>query len=199
MRPSRIFAAVMVVFGVAATTVVPLMASSASAQEQETNETFTMSIINMGNVGPGGMTTMQATITRWTSEEERNGLLGVLVQQGPDELVEALRNQEQTGFIRGRNMRSGSDRLKYAWETQVGDQRRIMLASDQATVFEVRAGPRGAGHMFTIIELLLDENGEGEGTMYAFAGLTYDEENNRIVVESYSSEPLRLRNVRRQQ
>lgn len=177
-------------------TSLPWVTPAGGAQEA-TREDFSMNVVNMSNVGPGGMTTMQVSITRWTTAEERTGLLSTLTQQGPDALVQALGDQQETGFVRGRNMRGRSDRLKYAWQSQVDGKRHIVLASDQETIFEAQAGRRGAGHKFTLIELIVDEEGRGEGTMWAFAALRYDADNDRIVVESYGSEPLRLGNVRK--
>lgn len=172
---------------------------STAADQEATSERFSMTVINMTGVGPGGMTTMDVTVSRWSTAEQRTELINALTEQGPDALITALRGQEETGFIRGRNMRAGSDRLKYAWQSEVDGKRRIVLASDQETIFEASAGPRGAGHKFTLIELMLEADGTGEGMMWAFAALKYDPEKNQIVVESYGTEPLRLGNVRTRQ
>lgn len=45
--------------------------------------------------------------------------------------------------------------------------------------------------------LNLDENNEGEGGMAIGVRLKFDNENNSLEIENFSSEPVRLTNVRR--
>ncbi len=52
-------------------------------------------------------------------------------------------------------------------------------------------------YTFTFIELRLDENNEGEGSFAVGVELKYDKEKNTLVVESLSSEPVRLTTVRK--
>ncbi len=165
---------------------------------QDETETFSALAVHLGT-GPGGQTSFQITISRWTTPEQRESLIRTLADEGSDELIRALQQQEETGFIRvpGR-ARATSDRLKYAWEVREGNQRRIILVADQQlTPFIISGAPRVRGHQFTIIDLQLDEDNTGEGTMWGTARLGYDDEANTITITSLSSQPIRLTNVRR--
>jgi hypothetical protein len=171
---------------------------------QAERETFSALARHIGT-GPGGQTNFQITITRWTTPEQRESLLRTLAEEGSDELIRALQSQEETGFVRvpsaaGRVSGTGSDRLRYAWQTREGNQRRIILVADQQLApFIISGAPRVRGHQFTIIDLRLDENDTGEGTMWGTARLGFDEEANTITIESLSSQPFQLTNVRKSQ
>jgi len=50
---------------------------------------------------------------------------------------------------------------------------------------------------FSLIELRLDENNEGDGTLAIGVKMNYDKEKNTLVLENFSSEPVRLTRVRK--
>jgi len=172
----------------------------AAPQEAE-QEVFTAVAQHLGT-GPGGQTRVQFTITRWSTEEERQQLLTTLANEGSDALIDALQDQEEVGFMRatGQGARRGpSDRLKYSRQVPEGDSgRHIILAADQELlIFALRGSPRTRGQMFTLLDIHLDENNEGEGTMWLTARLGYDADANTLTIQSLSSEPIRLTNIRR--
>ncbi len=199
----RLFVALAIALILAVGTPVASAPGNPVAQQTE-RETFSALARHIGT-GPGGQTRFQITITRWTTPEHRESLLRTLAEEGSDELIRALQSQEETGFVRvpsaaGRGPGTGSDRLKYAWEIREGNQRRIILAADQQlAAFIIRGTPRVRGHQFTIIDLQLDENDTGEGTMWGTARLGFDAEANTITIQSLSSQPFQLTNVRKSQ
>ena len=77
-----------------------LAAADSQAQEEDTRESFTARALSMGTVAPGAHTTLQITIDRWSTDEERNELIAAIVEQGPEELLDKLQDQEETGFVR---------------------------------------------------------------------------------------------------
>ena len=54
---------------------------------------------------------------------------------------------------------------------------------------------RSEDYNLTLIELRLDRNDEGEGSAALGVKIRYDKEENRIVLETASSEPIRLTKV----
>src|SRR5262245_33946356 len=80
-------------------------------------------------LGQGLSSQLQITITRWTTDQEREELLKTLVEKGQDAMIDVLKKQEETGFLRLPN--TLGYRLYYAYQTQVGDKRRIVLATDR--------------------------------------------------------------------
>lgn len=179
--------------------------SSLVAQEEEQPtlpETFSAFAIVMGNIATGANTSIQIRISRWSTPEEREHLLNTIVEKGedPDALRDELQKQDETGFIRTTNMRSRfpSERLRYAWQWRDGENRRLILALDRPIGFlELRRSGRTLDYGVTIIILDLDGNGEGTGLISTGTKVTYDKEAQRMVMENYGSEPVRLTTVRK--
>ena len=63
-------------------------------------EDFTALAVTMGNVGPAQPTMVDINIRRWTTDEERKELVTILLEKGPEALLEALRDTERVGMIR---------------------------------------------------------------------------------------------------
>jgi hypothetical protein len=102
-----------------------------------------------------------------------------------------------TGRAAGRG--TGSWQLRYAREVQQGDTRVIRLATDRPILFveAVRQPRRSWDSQTTLIELNLDENGEGEGVLMAGVEFTIDAKSGQITLSHMSSSPVRLEQVRR--
>ena len=88
--------------------------------------------------------------------------------------------------------------MRYAWQWREGKNRRLLLALDRPIGFlELRRSGRTLDYGVSIIVLDIDGNDEGSGLISTGTKVTYDEETERIVMEYYSTEPVRLTNVRK--
>ena len=152
--------------------------------------------VNMSNMGTGGNSTVIIQIDRWSSEAERQGLRKVFFEKGPDKLLDALQDTKRVGFIRLPNS-IGYD-LRAARQDPLEDGgRRIIILTDRRIGFqEARNQPRTIDYPFTLIEIRLNKDGEGEGKMSLATKISFDEKKNTLELENYSSEPVRLQNVR---
>jgi len=185
--------------------VLALSASTATAAE-DLPLTFTALATAMGvtlpPITPRGGATVQIDISRWSTEEERNALYTALSQSGQGKLFDDLQRQAETGTFRITGIHGGRLRtvpLRYAREYGYGDKRRIVLATDLPINFYERRGrPRFRDYDVSIIVLDIDENGQGEGEVGVGVRLELDEENNRLAVQSFASEPVWLKSVRQQ-
>ena len=61
---------------------------------------------------------------------------------------------------------------------------------------EQREQPRSIDYPFTMMEMHFGKNGEGEGKMAWFTQINFDEKKNSIELEYYSSEPVRLNQLK---
>ena len=117
-------------------------------------------------------------------------------RKGSDALLEALRDAPRVGYFRTPN-NIGYD-LHFA-RALPGDDggRRIILATDRPILFwEARNQPRSIDYPFTVIELRLNADGEGEGKMSIAAKISGNKALNLIDLEDYASQPVRLLAVR---
>jgi hypothetical protein len=64
------------------------------------------------------------------------------------------------------------------------------------TFEEVRNQPRTVDYPFTFVDIRLNKDGEGVGKMAVATQLQFDKKKNTIIFENYSSEPVRLQNVK---
>ena len=154
-------------------------------------EDITAAVIANNELG-SGMGTVQIRVNRWSTDADRRRLLTVLRESGAQALLKELQKMPTVGTIRTPNS-VGYD-LHYALQTGVGDGRRIVIATDRPIQhWEATNQPRTIDYPFTIIQMQLDQNGKGTGTMsYA----TKVEANDDVILlEDYASTPFRLTNI----
>ena len=137
-------------------------------------------------------------VNRWSTDAERDRLMAVLMEKGADALLETLRDMPRVGYIRTPDS-IGYD-LHFARRQPSGDGgERVVLATDRYISFwEATNRPRTVDYPFTVIDLRIGPNGEGEGKMSLFAKVIPDKESNTIVLEDYGTQPVLLNNVRKE-
>jgi hypothetical protein len=150
--------------------------------------------VSMGTIGTGANATVYITIDTWSPVEQRDALLGILKAKGPDKMLSALQKAPKVGWIRFPKTLSYD--LHYARETPGEDGgRRIVIATDRRiSMAEARNGGRSMDYPFTLIEIHLGRDGTGEGKMATATKISYNKEGS-LVLENYSSEPVRLMQV----
>ena len=127
MKTRRFFTLVVAVVAIA-------FATPALTQDQE--ERWQGLAQHLGT-GPSGQVPIQIVVTRWSSIEETQKLVDVLVKDGHEKFADALGDTEETGFIRfpGGRTQFPSTRLHLARQFQDGDKRTIMLATSRPVGF----------------------------------------------------------------
>src|SRR3972149_4099546 len=145
-------------------------------------------------LGKGLASQLQVTITRWTTDEERQTLLKALTEQGQEAMIKILEKQDETGFLRLPN--TLGYRLYYAHLIQDGTNRRIVLATDRpVSMAEAWSGGRSMDYAITLVQLQLDENNKGEGWMGFAVKLKVDQEKKTLAIENYGTDPVQLKSV----
>src|SRR5262249_8209573 len=76
---------------------------------------------------------------------------------------------------------------------------RVVLVTDRRIGFwEATNQPRSIDYPFTVIELRLNRDGEGEGKMSIATKIIADTEQNSVTVENGDTSPVQLTNVKRE-
>lgn len=195
----RVLSSVAVV-GAALALVVPIAAQQPAAPvDQPTKENpLRFSAFNVSL--PAGIAgTTDIMIERWTTDKEREALLGLVEtakagQGGQRKLLEALQKiNPRVGSIRTPNS-LGWD-LRYARENMLEDgTRQIVIATDKPVSFVAAARDSQAmDYPFTLIEMRMKPNDKGEGRMLAATSITV--KNGRLELENYGQEPVRLTSI----
>lgn len=152
--------------------------------------------VNMGGGGRTNAGTIDIVVERWTTDEERAKLRGVLIEKGSDALLDALQDlKPRAGYVRT-SQSLGWD-VQFAREIPLPEGgRRIILATDRPMSFvERRNQPRSADYEYLLIEARLDKDGKGQGKMAGAAKVTFNKETNTLEIENYGIEPVRLTEI----
>jgi hypothetical protein len=152
--------------------------------------------VNMSNIATGANSTVDINIERWSTEEERQKLITTFLEKGPEKLLDTLQDLRRVGYIRLPTS-LGYD-LHFAHQVPLDEGgRRIIIATDRPIGFaEARNQPRSIDYPFTLIEIRLKPDGTGEGKMAIATKISMDKKHNTVELENYSSEPVRLQNVK---
>ncbi len=74
-----------------------------------------------------------------------------------------------------------------------------MIATDRYVSFwETANRPRTLDYPFTVIQIHMNPDGQGEGKLSLATKITVDKKRQTIVLENYGTQPILLNNVRRQ-
>ena len=168
---------------------------AASAQTGDTPARFIANAIDL-NRGAAG--TVEFVVNRWSSEADHDRLLEVMFDKGPEKMLDALQNMPRLGYIR----RPGSIgwEIRFARRMPAPDGgERIMIITDRRMSFrEVASRPRSYDYPFTVIELTLQKNGEGEGNVTLATRITGDKHNRVMTLENFDIQPIMLTRVTRE-
>lgn len=177
--------------------VLPALVPSLHGQEQEAeeNKDERYTATAMGLPGRGARTAfLNITIEDYSTDEEVRQLIEVLRTGGPDALEKAMSKMDKG---RVAPVAATAHRLSFARTRPTEKGRRILLATERPmTFFELRRGTRSRDYTFGIIQLDLNADGRGEGTLILAAKVRFNKEN-QLEVEQYGVDPIRLVNVRR--
>ena len=172
-----------------------LLAASASpvAQTSGEKERFT-AIAVVNNARAAGAGIVQIDINRWSTAAERQTLLTTLKKQGAEKLLDALKDSKSVGIIKTPDS-LGYD-LRFASQTPLPDGgRRIVIATDRPIGFwEAANRPRTIDYPFTVIQIEMDKDGKGKGTLsYATKIIPAGD---TIVLENFGIQPVMLTEVK---
>lgn len=151
-------------------------------------------------VGAGARVNVDIWVNSYTSDADAKTLATALLEGGSDNLLKALEKKDTIGKIR-LNGRAGFYDFKLIRSHQVQGGRRIYLVGDRPVGFlEMYVGNRSQDYPFGIMQLDLKKNSKGreEGTgALLYAAKIKVLENNRIELESYGIDAIRMLGVRK--
>ena len=170
-------------------------AAPAARQDERVAEEFSAILTNISNVGGTGLTPLTIRIERWTTDEQNQQLLETLRDEGQRAFLSALTDQKPVGAI----MTPTSLRYDFFYARQMPTDeggRRIMMISDRPMTFAERtSAATSREYPFTVIDMRLDKDGSGEGTLAQLVQLRLL--GNIFGIENLASGPMRLNEIKR--
>jgi len=173
------------------------LASSGAALAAKPVEELRAFAVNMSNISAGGGANagpVDITIDRWTTDAERDRLVGIVKEKGADGLLDAIRKMDEIGRIQSGG--SLGYPLRFAREVPLsGGGRRIIIGTDRRMSFlEVREQPRSVEYPFVVVDIRLNADGKGVGKLMPLAKINTDVDH-IVEIENYASELVRLTSV----
>ncbi len=171
--------------------------AAARQSDQPGPQRFRAVAANMGQLRGPLATQVDIDIKQWSTDGQRDNLLNILKTKGEQALLGTLQKQPVVGTIRTPD--SLAYDLHYARSQPWGDGgQQIILATDRPIGFwEARNDTRSLDYPFTVIEMRINHDGKGQGTMSVATRVI--PEGNQIVLEDYNSQPVMLTEVTREQ
>src|SRR3954447_3716767 len=182
-------------FALALASSAALLTIAVSAQTMGGPERFTASAMNINNGRTGNI---DITVERWSTDKDRDKLMTVMSDKGPEKLLDALQDLPRVGHFGAPGNLSWD--IHFARKVPLPDGgERVVLATDRRIGFwEAANQPRSIDYPFTVIELRLNRDGEGEGKMSVATKVIYDKEQNMLTLENYDIQPVQLTSVKRE-
>jgi hypothetical protein len=154
----------------------------------------------MRMVGAGATANLKIYIKQYTSDAEAQQYAKILLGQGPDQLLDALQKADSIGKVSLQN-RVGFFDLKLIRSRPIAGGRRVVGICDRPIGFlEAYYSGRSMDNQFGILimDLKTDQKGKekGEGQLI-YAAKIKVLEGNKVEVENYGIEPVRLMGVRK--
>ncbi len=172
-------------------------ATASTALDESLPQEFTAIAANLSNIDVGPTTqVVEIEITRWSTDAERDRLFATLRDKGEKAALDELRDLPKVGNIR--TPTSLAYDLHFARQVPWGDGgRKITLATDRYIGFaEFANQSRSLDYPFTLIDLNLNNEGQGEGSLSVATRVMAT--GDMLVLENLADRPIMLKNVKRQ-
>jgi hypothetical protein len=194
MRHKHLHQAVVTVVGVIAA--LEVLGSTNSAQSGCASENFTAAAVTRGDSDGVLASSVDIHIVRWSTETQKDRFARTRLDRGPAALLEALRSAAPVGQLRSASTFAYD--FQFAWQEPLEDGgRRIVLIGDRPMfVWKEEMGlEEEDGAIFTVVEIRLRPDGDGEGKVAIGSHATVNRSLDLIELKNYDSESVQLRNV----
>lgn len=198
MRPLRVLSVIgLFVAGLAVQFAGVHAAQGTTPPEQKKSsgfEEFTAIAANISNVGAAGLVPVTIRVERWTGPEEQEKLLGALRDSGQDEFLKELTRAKVVGWIA--TPTSLRYDFFYAQQQPTDNGRKIMMITDRPMqIAERMSASPSRDYPFSVIELHIDKDGRGSGTLAQLVQLRLS--GNFLGIENLATAPIKLNDVRK--
>jgi hypothetical protein len=157
-------------------------------------EVYSGTSVAVGGQFGGASRPFTLEVTSYTPNEQVQQDFQVLRTQGQDDFMKTIKNRK-LGFFAFEGQ-VGRD-LNFILETQTENGRKITILFERwLQMFEVRYGTRSQDYPFSYIELFINDNGKGEGSLIGLAKVSFDKKNpDNLDIENFGTYPAKLMGV----
>jgi hypothetical protein len=165
-----------------------------STPEPQAKEEYTAIAANISNVGAAGLVPVNLHIDRWSSPAEQERLFAALREKGQDAFLKELTRSKPVGWIA--TPTSLRYEFFYAHQSATEKGRYIMLITDRPmAIAERMSAATSRDYPFTVVELRLNKEGRGTGTLAQLVQLRLL--GDILGIENLATGPIQLNDVRK--
>jgi hypothetical protein len=166
-----------------------------SAQTMGSPERYRATAMNINNGQAGNI---DITVNRWSTDKQRDALMVVAMNKGPEKLLDALQDMPTVGHFGAPGNLSWDIHFARKMQLPDGGERIVLITDRRIGFWESANQPRSIDYPFTFIDLRLNRDGEGEGKMSLATKVIYDKKDNMISLENFQTSPVQLTNIKRE-
>ena len=180
------------------------MPATAEAADLPMNFQANVMVTQSGTPGPRS-SMIEIRVREWTTDEERDQVLTEIKEASAQStrnrnraVARALRGASTVGSMNLQAQTSWPIRYSRMFQGTDGTVR-LVLATDRPVSFTEALNQGSAVGDFdvTIVELTLDAEGNGEGVLSLGTEVRWNDNDEKLEVTNFSSQPIKLGNVRR--
>jgi len=155
---------------------------------------------------PAATSRIEIMIQHWSTDQERDNLVGALLQHGPDALLPALQMvlKRPAGVVvipgipgAGARVRTRQARdVVFARSIETPKGRQVILATDRYLAFGEPTKDWSFDHEFALVDIRFGPDGTGVGKLAPPEKVVYNKETKIIELDNYGAQPVRLTEVR---
>ena len=159
-----------------------------------TKEVYTGTVAAIGGQFAGASRPFTLEITGYTSSDEAQREFEILRAQGQDDFIKAISHKKLGNFSLDGQV--GRD-LRFVQGSQTEKGRKITILFERwLRMFELKYGTRSQDYPFTYIELFVNDDGKGEGSVVGLAKLSFEKKTpNTMDVENFGTYAAKLMGV----
>lgn len=159
-------------------------------------ERFSATLTILSGPGSGTVRPITIYISDYSSDAEANMLAGAFGDGGSNALFKVLAKMRSKGRVAPTG--SVGYQIRFIRSVQTANGRKITMLTDRPIGFlEAYYGTRSRDYKYGLVELNVNDDGKGEGSLI-WAAKVKGIRGDAIDVENFSIEPARLTNVRKQ-
>jgi hypothetical protein len=164
------------------------------SRHHSTKEVYTGTVVAVAGPFGGASHPFTLEIKGYTPPEEAQRVFEILRTRGQDEFTKAI-SKEKFGVF-SVDGQVGRD-LNFVQESQTEKGRKITILFERwLRMFEVQYGTRSQDYPFTYVELFVNDDGKGEGSIVGLAKISANKKNpNNLDVENYGTYAAKLSGV----
>jgi hypothetical protein len=152
---------------------------------------FAMKLNEQGGTRAG---TLGIQIDAWSTDAQRDALTKTFLDQGPQRLLDAVRDAKPVGRIKG--VETASWQIRFARQNALpGGETQILLLTERPMDLD-GGGTQPSGYPFTLIDLRISKDGSGVGKASVATKLAYNKATNAVELANYAGEPVRISGVK---